>query len=87
MTTNSYRITPTHPGSTVGLGYGHLSDYATGPVLHPAPAWQPPGQTASFAQGLGDAYLGQQHHMLRNVVTGYIVGRIVGHELARMRQR
>jgi hypothetical protein len=87
MTTNSYRISPTHPGSTVGLGYHQLSDYATGPVLHPAPSWQPTGQTASFAAGLADASIGQQHHMLRRVVTGYIVGRVVGHGIARMRQR
>lgn len=85
MTTNSYRLTPTHPGSTVGLGYGHLPEYTTGPVLHPAPAWQPVGQVANFGQGLADAYLGQRHHELRSIVTGFLVGRAVGHGIARMR--
>jgi hypothetical protein len=86
MTTNSYRLTATHPGSTVGLGYHHLEDFA-GPVPHYAPTWQPTGPSASFAAGIGDASAGQQHHMLRSVVTGYLVGRVVGHGIARMRQR
>jgi len=81
----NYAITRTRPGSTADLGYHSLADY-TGPVPHHQPP-APSGQTASFAQGLQDAVDGQRHHVLRQMVTGYIVGAAVGRAVARMRHR
>jgi hypothetical protein len=85
----NYKITPTRPGSTRGMGYHDLTEFVgVVPQHRPAQAPSAPtGQTASFRQGIADASLGQPHHVARSFVVGLVVGAVVGDAVARMRGR
>lgn len=87
MTTNPHTLTRARAGSTTDFGYRSLGSFA-GPV--PSHLLMPPAATtpaAAFGQGIGDGISSQPHHELRNMLVGYVVGRMVGQAIARVRNR
>jgi hypothetical protein len=83
--TNPYAITRARAGSTTDLGYRTLESF-TGPIpQHVLVPPTVPGQARNFVQGVTDAMAGQSHHQVRDLLMGFVVGAVVGHQVARMR--
>ena len=87
MATNPHSVTHTRPGSTRDLGYHGLADYAGRVPSHLLTPPAPATPAASFGLGVADATYGQPHHVLRDIIAGYVVGRMVGQAIARVRYR